>query len=776
MKPKSPPAPLILGETQETLPGTPAAPGPGPSTKAAERLPAPARHAYLAAGILSVSWAATATTFAALYRSDAWHLEFAPMQIALLAAVVILPVLLIGLGAWSVRQGGELILEARRARARTDAMIAPALAAAGETGDVVKAVRTEIERAAELAATTTARLAALHSALADDSARMQAITEAADAAATRLTQTMTREREAMAALSAELDMRATTISENITRQTEMVTQASDLAQAQLREAETVLATRAAELAAAAGDAAELSSLAGQQLSLNADHLREVGGSLEQGLGTLNAGLSNEGTRLEALEATLREQQAAVVERLSHERSMIIEAVAQGRIGSEDISAAAAEVTETLRRLIAEAAGQIGTVSQTARSEQAAIEAQSRAALEELGRLADDTRDAARKAIDETSSTALSRVQTARETLEQLGEMAFTSGQRADEIFESRFAAARRLIEESARLVGEAGRQSAEQVESGLVSARSAVAELTGLLDSLEARARSLPVAVEAAIRAQRPDTRLETQVSQTVATLSERARQLSHSARTEPDGAISGTDSIIPPITAAQALASAQAPPASDDEDEDDEGPPLSFETRQPPSQDSGTSGQRPRLRLTMTDQDRDLKTVFEPVRPDRARRESSIVRSWRDILRKMEDTPDNAADNSADGFADDTSGPGDAALPARLRREIEALGVDPAALLPNGRIEEISRSLGDGDLDAGRDAVRRLAPAAVRRLTRRIDGDPEMKAEARQFVGSFGGLVLEALAQDHAAASGLLGSDQGRIFLLLDASVGPPA
>jgi hypothetical protein len=694
------------------------------------------------------------------------------MQILLLAAVVILPVILIGLGAWSVRQGGELIQETRRARANTDAMIAPALIAAGEAGDVVVAIRTEIERAAEMANTATARLAALHTALAEDSARMQTITEAADAAAARLTRTMTRERDAMAILSAELDLRATTIGDNITRQTEMVTQASDLAQAQLREAETALATRAAELAAAAGDAAELSSLAGQQLGLNADHLREVGGSLEQQLGTLHAGLSQERTRLEALEATLREQQSAVIERLSQERGLIIEAVAQGRIGSEDISTAAADVSATLRRLIAEAAGQIGTVSQMARSEQAAIEAQSRAALEELGRLADDTRDATRKAIDETSSTALARVQTARETLEQLGEMAFTSGQRADEIFESRFAAARRLIEESARLVGEAGRQTAEQVESGLVSARAAVAELTGLLDGLEARALSLPLAVQDATRTQRPDTRLETQVSQTVATLSERARQLSQSARTEPGSATAVTDSIIPPITAAQALASTQAPPASDDEDDDDEGPPLSFEIPDPTSQVGQAGSPRPRLRLTMTDQDRDMKTVFEPVRPDRARREQPVVRSWRDILKKMEDTPPEALAETPGDLADYGGG----TLPARLRNEVEALGVDPAALLPRGRIDEISRSLGDGDLDAGRDTVRRLAPAAVRRLTRRIDGDAELKADARRFVGSFGGQVLEALARDQAAASGLLGSDQGRIFLLLDASVGPTA
>ena len=65
---------------------------------------------------------------------------------------------------------------------------------------------------------------------------------------------------------------------------------------------------------------------------------------------------------------------------------------------------------------------------------------------------------------------------------------------------------------------------------------------------------------------------------------------------------------------------------------------------------------------------------------------------------------------------------------------------------------------------------------SAVRRLARRMDSDETLKDDARRFVGRFGSLVVEALAQDQAAASGLLGSDQGRVFLLLDASVSPAA
>ena len=817
MKLKTPPTPLILDRPSEVsadpspaipplaevspLPPIPSPAAPSPAAPAqaatrAERLPLPARLAYPAAAVLSLGWAAAATAFAVFYKSAAWRFDFTPVQIGLLAAVVILPVLLIALGAYTLRQSGQLILETRRARAATDAMVAPAVRAAGEAGDVVAAVRIEIARAAEMAASAMTELGALRAALAEDTARLQEITANARAAAVQMTDTLTRERQEMGALSDQLDQRATTIGETITRQTDLVAQASDLAQTQLREAEASLAARAAELAAAAGDAAEISSLAGQQLSLNADHLRTVSDAVSQQMGSASTNLSRERAQFEALEITLRTAQADLVERLARERTLIIEAVAQGRVGSQDISATAVEVSGSLRELIADVEAQLTTLSQTARSEQALIDSESRAGLRslaELGRetrsrietegretiqqlaqLAEETRTAARTALDEATITALARIQSARETLEQLGELAFTSGQTADAVFDSRIAAARRLIEESTRLVTDAGTQTSGRIEASLAAAKVAAAELKALMDGVDDRARKLPGPGSTAAssgatvyRSSGSDTPLEAQVSQTVASLSETARLISDASHGDarPVADSPQPASVVPaPPTPAPHEAIHVPADATDEDDEEDGGPPLSFEVppvgRRAPRSAGGTAPPRPRLRLTMTDQDRDVKTVFEPVRPDRPRREPGDLRPWRDILKKM---------------ADGTEG-GDDALPTRLRTEVEALGVDPAALLPRGRIDEISRSLGDGDLDAGRATVRRLAPAAVRRLARRMDSDEALKDDARKFVGRFGSLVVEALSQDQAAASGLLGSDQGRVFLLLDASVGPAA
>ena len=90
--------------------------------------------------------------------------------------------------------------------------------------------------------------------------------------------------------------------------------------------------------------------------------------------------------------------------------------------------------------------------------------------------------------------------------------------------------------------------------------------------------------------------------------------------------------------------------------------------------------------------------------------------------------------------------------------------------------MDEIASALEDGDLDAGRETVRRLAPAAVRRLTRRMDMDSALKIDAQRFVGRFGNQVVEALSGDPGSANALLSSDSGRVFLLLDAAVSPAA
>lgn len=102
-------------------------------------------------------------------------------------------------------------------------------------------------------------------------------------------------------------------------------------------------------------------------------------------------------------------------------------------------------------------------------------------------------------------------------------------------------------------------------------------------------------------------------------------------------------------------------------------------------------------------------------------------------------------------------------------------MGIDPAALLPRTRVEEIAEMLQAGDNDSSRILVRRLAPAATRRLARRLFTDASLKQQVRKYVARYERLLDEAAKRDEDGLElgGLLASDAGRAFLLLDAAAG---
>ena len=820
--------------------------------------PLTARMAYPMAIILSLAWAGSAVMFAVGYQSRDWAFDFKPVQVALLTVVAVLPAVLMVIVAVTLRQSVALTEQARLSRQVTDDLVAPVVLAAGVAGNVVEGVRQEIERAREITAAAVDQLSELRLALSEETERMSSTVSAAERAARLLTEGLGNERLEMGILSAELDSRASEVAGAIQRQAKMVSEASDLAQTQIREAEAALAARAADLAAAAADAGELGALASQQLSLNAERLETVGEAVGERLGALWTGLAREREQFVALSDTLSADQNEVMGRLTTQRSQLIDAVAQARVGSQEIHAAATSSSESLRKLIAEAAAQVGALAETARAEQeaidgqararlklfaemvseerAVIEAESRAALSALGDAAEQaretaaynaqvfrdatldgahaainlltdaaeqTRESARRALEETAAAAAAQTDSAKARMDQLGEVAFTAAQKADEIFETRFAAARRMIEESSRLVEDAGARSAQKIEVSLASTRNAVAELEALLNDLGAHAGRLPSEAHANVEAVRTavargvddlthaarqaaeetqliDAAFQERVRHNYEMLSESVRLMTKMAGTADTAAKAkpAVEAVSPTaelttarvdtalsegVGAVEAVrvaagggrysASVSRPRDAATAESDDNDAPLTL-----------GEALRPRLRLTQTEQDREVTHVFEQARTDREReREPGEPWTWRDLLKTVDNTPPAAA-TSDDG------------LSGRLRAEIEALGVDSSALLPRSRVDEIASALEDGDLDAGRETVRRLAPAAVRRLTRRMDMDSALKIDAQRFVGRFGNQVVEALSGDPGSANALLSSDSGRVFLLLDAAVSPAA
>ena len=163
----------------------------------------------------------------------------------------------------------------------------------------------------------------------------------------------------------------------------------------------------------------------------------------------------------------------------------------------------------------------------------------------------------------------------------------------------------------------------------------------------------------------------------------------------------------------------------------------------------------RPRLKLTPAsalheeDEDDDLgRPAPHAADPDL---------SWSELVAALDE-------NDAD----------DVELERTLIAQIDAIGIDAQALIPRRRLDEIARLYEGGDAVGGREAIHRLAPAGVRKLSRRILSDKLLRAQAERLIERYTELLRGVARRggDGLTAVGLLGSDAGRAFLLLDAAL----
>jgi hypothetical protein len=164
----------------------------------------------------------------------------------------------------------------------------------------------------------------------------------------------------------------------------------------------------------------------------------------------------------------------------------------------------------------------------------------------------------------------------------------------------------------------------------------------------------------------------------------------------------------------------------------------------------------RPRLKLTPTATDEEFTSVFGPASGKGGGRGDEGW-TWKDLLTSIDEADDDPA-----------------SLEARLTSEITGMGIDPGALLPKGRIDEIAAAVQTGDSVGARQVVRKLAPAATRRIARRLSGDAKLRRQVDAFLDHFETQLGETMTRDPAglASGALLGSEGGRAYLLFDAAL----
>ncbi|MBB3893229.1 hypothetical protein GGQ61_003971 [Phenylobacterium haematophilum] len=773
-----------------------------PVTRTTTVAPSSGWTIYMAALVVSVLWACAPIAFAWGYRRSVAPFDFEPFAVAVFAALAIGPAALVWALAYMVRQGQLLGVEARRTKALADEMVTPAMAAGAQTVDLVHAMREEIARAGAAAQEARDTIIVLRQALAGESEELAAAAANAARTAQGLSETLGRERSELGGLAQTLDAQAAAVADAITRQAKMVGEASDLAEAQLREAEASLAARAADLAAAAGETSDAARVAAEDLTRHIARLETAGLGVTEQIGAVEKGLTEQRAGLVTAAHALRADQESFAAQSETHTAQLAEFIGQARLSAAEMGDRAVKGGEALRQLMAEATAQFRELAETAKAERDefgqstlhSVEAVARAAAAERARLEEQTRaaiTAMTQAAEDTRQVAARHAETARNQVDQLSEAAFTAGQQANKVFEARLDEARALIEQSAKMVEQAGAATISKLDEGARAARATLDELASMLADIEERATKLPAAARdraeevrmavaesidelmdharrTADETQAIDEAFQDRVRRNYDMLSEAVRLMGSVATASapppaPPAARERPERVSLRASLTKAPPTAAVPEPQQAAERADESAEL--ELNDPlPADDAGERG-RPRLRLTPTATDAEFSHVFEQA-GGRHEEPAADGWTWKDLLSSLEEH-----DDGAETEAEAASRP----LEEILAGEIAAMGIDPTALLPRSRIHELAVAMQVRDVDGARAVVRKLAPAATRRLTRKLFTDEPLKRQVMTYLARYNELLEDAAERDAEGfvVESLLSSEPGRTYLLFDAAAG---
>ncbi len=789
-------------------------------------------------GFISLLWACGLGAFVLGAQNDLAAFAVVPFRLAVLAFLALFPIGLIFASAFALRNAAALARQSARAAALADSMLAPATSAAMQTTELVDTLRAQVDHAVRAVRLAHADITELSAKLKSETDRLHDAAQIARAATQSVTRSLEHEREAVTVMSDSLGKQASGIIEAVDRQARMVADASDLAQTQLREAEATLAVRATDMMTAANDVSTNARLISEDLDRQTQRLETAGSGVASQIRSVEEGLSQQRAGLVSAALSLRADQEDFAVHIENQRAQLTEALAITRVATVDLGETSARGVDVLRDIVLTAQENFRSVMGAAENERTAFETRIHATLSNISVMAADARDdliaETRRSLEQLTAAAAdakraadSAAQTAQSRVDRLNETIFEASKKADEVFDSRFNAARRLIEDSADLINQAGDQTAEKLDSSFAHTRATIAEVNEALNELTSSADQLPLmardrlheirssveeglaamtaaARKAALETEAVDQAFQDRVKRNYDMLTEAVRLM---------GVISGDQPLSAANLSAAHLQAPVAPQAPEFRDRDygrTLTPPRQTQTPQPAPQPVPRPAPQPvpqpapapaaRLRLTPLGAETRPSAGPAPQRQPQpgSRAGESNGWSWRDLLNGMDgaggDGRPPAREQAREQARDPLEipfdaprqnlGQGQVPQPPRdadfdnlddvMVAEVSAMGVDAAALLSRARIDEMIGSIIAENNEGARNLVRRVAPAAIRRLSRRLAADPVLRQQANEFATAYDQQINIALMSKDATRGlqEVLSNDHGRAYLLVDAAI----
>ncbi len=768
--------------------------------------------------VVSLFWALGLIAFVIGAQSDLSAFRVEPFRIVVLAFLALFPIGLIFAGAFALRVAAALSRQAQRTAALADAMLAPAAQATVQASDLVESLRSQVDHAVRAVRLAHNDLSELAQRLKAETDRIADATQIARGATQTVTRALEAERVSIGNVSERLNLQATGILESVDRQARMVADASDLAQTQLREAEASLSATTAEVLAIVHDVNETTRTATTDLDRQTQRLETAGAGVVDQIRSVEDNLGQQRAALVSAALSLRADQEDFAVHIENQRAQLTEALAITRVATVDLGETSARGVDVLRDIVISAQENFRAVGQASENERTAFETRIHATLSNISMMAADARDdlieETRRALEQLNAAATDArkaadlaAQTAQQRVDRLNETIFEASKKADEVFDSRFAAARRLIEDSAGLIIEAGDQTADKLDQSFAHTRQTIAEVHVALNELTQSANHLPAmaqeqlhdirrsvedgllamtaaAKKAALETEAVDQAFQERVRRNYDMLTEAVRLMGVISGDSPLSSVPMDAPIRDYGRPAQPINTQPrqqpAPQASYSP------PPMAAPPLRPATPSASSSAQRLRLSSAETRSSPgpqpSSQSFAQPRQPlpqaspqpspqSAASRAPDGGWSWRELLGGMEGreaptTPSSAPQPPPDRDFD--------ALDAVMIGEVNAMGVDAAALLSRTRIEETISAIMAENNEGARQVVRRVAPAAIRRLGRRLAQDHGLRQQANEFVSFYDQQLNIALMSKDVSRSlqEVLANDTGRAYLLLDAAL----
>ncbi|MGE7197892.1 tipN [Brevundimonas naejangsanensis] len=773
----------ILGEPADTPPATvestPLTVPPSPRAKSAK---GGANHAYLIAGLASALWIGGLASWFA-YELGSGMMELDPLRLAVYGLILLAPVGLSILLAHAVRQGAGLAQETRRAREMANALVGPTALAANEAGQVLTSLRGDIDLAAQAAERARNDMAQLREALAKETALLNEAAERAGGTARQLTEKMSAEREQMHGLSGRLETQASNVVETVERQSRMVADASDLAQTQLREAEAALAARAADLAAAANEAQDAARAAADDLARQTLRLETAGSGVAEQIQSVEEGLGQQRAALVTAAYALRTDQEDFSAQVESQRAQLLDHLSQTRTAADDLNLKGEEAANAIKAQVEAVVDQFQALVQLSQREADGFDHATKLALDRFEALSAESRDLlveeTRRSLAALQATADAQRQAADTAIEQaqiradrLGESLFDAAQQADAAAEARIEGARRIIGQTAEMVDQTGERLIDSLHATLTRVTEALTQVEQAVSEMDERASRLPqeaqnrvdsvrAAVENGLTALSAASRKAAEDTEALENgFQERVRRnydmLTEAVRLM--GAVSGEGGRRRPLN--------QPAPTERSAERPHDSLRGRLRPQNAPEGDIEAIPAAPQARPAAPPRD-----TTPPAPPHRHEAPAADL-DWNDLSAPNGGPQTDAASHAP---AAPIGSPEEIdALASRITDAIRRMGVDPNALLPRPRIEETAQAFAAHDPSRARQIVRRVAPAAVRSVSRRVLSDDALRADAEAYVRAFAhGLRLQAERGDAHDIQARLATDEGRAFMLLDAAVG---